>query len=134
YKAKFGPERMSHPKVANARIVFNPACAQCQTLFDSSGQIGPNLTGSQRQNLDYVLGKVLDPSAVVSKDYRMTTIRTKDGRVINGIVASETPTAVMLKAPNETIVVQADEIDKRKLSETSLTPEGMLAAMSQDDA
>ena len=134
YKAKFNPEVMSHANPANGRVVFNRTCAQCHTLFDTGGQVGPNLTGAQRQNLDYVLGKVLDPSAVVSKDYRMTTIRTKDGRVINGIVAQETPSAVTLKAPNEMIVVPVDEIDKRKLSDTSMMPEGMLASMSQDDA
>jgi len=134
YKKKFTPEVLAKANLSHGRAVFSNACGICHTLFDSGGQVGPNLTGSQRANLDYVLGKVLDPSAVVSPNYRMAVIRTRDGRVINGIVYQETDSAVTLKAPNETIVVQKDEIDKRKLSDISMMPEGLLAAMSDADS
>ena len=134
YKAKFTPDILAKANLSHGRMVFANTCGVCHTLFDSGGQVGPNLTGSQRTNLDYVLGKVLDPSAVVSRDYRMTIIKTKDGRVINGIVQQETDAAVTLKAPNQTIIVQKDEIEKRKVSDTSLMPEGLLAAMSEQDA
>jgi len=134
YKAKFTPDVLAKANLPHGRVIFAKTCGVCHTLFDSGGQVGPNLTGAQRVNLDYVLGKVLDPSAVVSRDYRMTLIKTKDGRVINGIVQQETNAAITLKAPNETIVVQKDEIEKRKVSDTSLMPEGLLAAMSDEDA
>jgi putative heme-binding domain-containing protein len=134
FKGMFNNEVMSHANPVNGRAVFNRTCAQCHTLFDSGGQVGPDLTGAQRTNMEYVLGKVLDPSAVVSKDYRMTVIKTKDGRVINGIVSQESDNAVTLKAPNETIVVQKGDIEKRKQADVSLMPEGMLAGMTQDEA
>ena len=132
YKAKFTPQVMSGANVSAGRATFARTCAVCHTLFDAGGQVGPNLTGAQRGNIDYVLGKVLDPSAVVSQNYRMTIIKTKDGRVINGIVQQETPTAVTLKAPNETLVVQTSEIEKRKISDLSLMPEGLLSTMSDE--
>ena len=49
--------------VAQGRVVFTNTCAQCHTLFDAGGKVGPNLTGSQRANLDYLLENVVDPSA-----------------------------------------------------------------------
>jgi putative heme-binding domain-containing protein len=134
YKKKFTPDVLARANVSHGRAIFGNTCGTCHTLFDSGGQVGPNLTGSQRANLDYVLGKVLDPSAVVSPNYRMTVIRTKDGRVINGIVYQETDSSVTLKAPNETIVLQKDEIEKRKLSDVSIMPEGLLSAMSDTNA
>lgn len=134
YKSKFTPEALAKANLSHGRVIFSNACGVCHMLFDSGGQVGPNLTGAQRFNLDYVLGKVLDPSAVVARDYHMTVIKLKDGRVINGIVQRETDAAVTLKAPNETIVVQKDEIDKRKLSDISMMPEGLLASMSTEDA
>lgn len=134
YKANFTPELLKSANLSHGRLIFSQTCGVCHTLFDSGGQVGPNLTGAQRSNLDYLLGKVLDPSAVVSPDYRMTIVRTKDGRVINGIVQQESDSTVTLKGPNETIVVQKADIDKRKLSDSSLMPEGLLAAMSDYDA
>jgi putative heme-binding domain-containing protein len=134
YKAKFPPDVLKKADLSHGRLLFSQTCGVCHTLFDSGGQVGPNLTGAQRSNLDYLLGKVLDPSAVVSPDYRMTIVRTKDGRVINGIVQQETGSTLTLKAPNETIVVQKADIDKRKLSDSSLMPEGLLSAMSDTDA
>jgi len=134
YKAKFTPDVIAKADLSHGRLVFTRTCGVCHTLFDSGGHVGPNLTGAQRSNLDYVLGKVLDPSAVVSQNYRMTIIRTKDGRVINGIVQQETPTAVTLVAPNETIVVQKEDIDRQKVSDSSLMPEGLLAGMSTEEA
>lgn len=134
YKAKFPPDVLKKADLSHGRRIFSQTCGVCHTLFDAGGQVGPNLTGAQRTNLDYLLGKVLDPSAVVSPDYRMTIVRLGDGRVINGIVNQETPTTLTLKAPNETIVVQKADIDRRKLSDSSLMPEGLLSTMSDSDA
>ena len=133
YRKKFPPDVVQNGNASHGRMIFSKTCGVCHTLFDSGGDVGPNLTGAQRTNLDYVLGKVLDPSAVVSRDYRMTIVRTKDGRVVNGIVQHESDAALTLKAPGQTIVVQKDEIDKRKLSDSSLMPEGLLSGMSDED-
>ncbi|MEM9702476.1 MAG: hypothetical protein AAF907_08535, partial [Planctomycetota bacterium] len=47
------------------RTVFNSSCGRCHKLYGEGGELGPNLTGSDRQNLDYLLGNIFDPSAVV---------------------------------------------------------------------
>ena len=116
------------------RVLFAKTCMQCHTLFDAGGKVGPELTGANRQELDYLLSNILDPSAVVGKDYQATTIRTKNDRVVTGLLRAEDNNAVTLQTENDTLIIPKTEIDARKLSEISMMPEGLLANMTKDDA
>ena len=62
------PDALKKADRSHGRAIFARTCAKCHTLFDDGGKIGPDLTGSQRINPEYVLTKVLDPNAVVAKD------------------------------------------------------------------
>ena len=53
------------------------------------GQVGPDLTGSNRRDLDYVLSNVLDPGALIGKDYLAHIIATTDGRIRPGIIRGQ---------------------------------------------
>jgi putative heme-binding domain-containing protein len=134
YKATYTPDKLANADLPNGRAVFNKTCAQCHTLFNSGGHVGPDLTGSQRTNLDYLFENVLDPSAVVAKEYLMTIVRTKDGRVINGIIQKETPAALTLRTPTEDVVLPKDEIEKQVTSNQSMMPEGLLEGLATNDA
>lgn len=116
------------------RVLFAKTCMQCHTLFDAGGKVGPELTGANRQDLDYVLSNILDPSAVMAKDYQATTIRTKSDRVVTGLLKFEDNNSVTLLTENDTLIIPKTEIDARKLSEISMMPEGLLANLSRDDA
>jgi len=89
YKALLTPDFLAKADRSRGRLIFKQTCATCHRLFDEGGDIGPELTGSQRSNLDYVLENVLDPSAVFAKDYQVTVLETKDGRVLTGIIKQE---------------------------------------------
>ncbi|HZE96649.1 MAG TPA: family 16 glycoside hydrolase [Planctomycetota bacterium] len=116
------------------RVMFAKTCMQCHTLFDAGGKVGPELTGANRQDMDYLLSNILDPSAVVGKDYQATTIRTKSERVVTGLIKAEDNNAVTLQTENDILIIPKTEIDARKLSEISMMPEGLLANMSKEDA
>ena len=105
----------------------------CHTLFDAGGNVGPNLTGSQRANLDYVLTNVLDPNAAVPKQYQMVIIQTTDGRVLNGILKQEDDLTLALQTTNEIVTLSKDEIEVRKATTNSMMPEGMLTPLSDDE-
>ena len=67
-----------------------PASARtCHTLYGEGGKIGPDLTGANRDNLEYLLENIADPSAVVAPDFRMSLITLKDGRVLAGMVTTK---------------------------------------------
>ena len=69
YKAMLTPEPGKPEDRSQGRAVFAKVCQQCHTLFGVGGQVGPDLTGSNRADLDYILSNVLDPSALIGKDY-----------------------------------------------------------------
>ncbi|RPI91008.1 MAG: dehydrogenase, partial [Planctomycetaceae bacterium] len=82
------------------RAVFAKVCQQCHTLFGAGGRVGPELTGSNRANLDYLLSNVVDPSAVLAREYTPRVIETTGGRVVTGLVKEETPQAITVLTAN----------------------------------
>ena len=115
------------------RAVFAKVCQQCHTLFGSGGKVGPELTGSNRANLDYLLSNVVDPSAVLAREYTPRVIVTQGGRVLTGLVKEETAQALTVMTANETIVLPKDEIEEMKPSDKSMMPDDLLKPLSDDD-
>lgn len=112
------------------RAVFARACQQCHTLFDVGGLVGPDITGSNRGDLDYILHNILDPNAEIPNDYRTSILSTQDERVISGIVKQQTPNAVTMATANDTVTVPRDEIESLYQSELSMMPEGLADALT----
>lgn len=131
WKAKYskGPKG----NASKGRAFYQKTCGQCHTLFDAGGKVGPELTGANRTDLDYLLQNILDPSALIGKDYQATMIRLKNERVISGIVKSETKDAVTIATENDVLTIPASEIDARRLADISMMPEGLLNALGEQD-
>jgi putative heme-binding domain-containing protein len=117
----------------HGRTLFVKHCAACHKLFGEGGEVGPDLTGSQRANLDYLLENVLDPNAVVPKEYQVTNFVLADGRLVSGIVLRETPDGVSVRTANEMVVVPRGEIESRKSTTQSIMPEGLLDQLKPDE-
>jgi putative heme-binding domain-containing protein len=120
--------------LSQGRAVFNTACATCHTLYGEGGKVGPDLTGGNLDNLDYLLENVVDPSAVVAADFRMSVVELKDGRMLNCLIAARTERTLSLKTMTETLTVERSEIEDIKESSLSLMPEGLLEALSAEQA
>jgi putative heme-binding domain-containing protein len=116
------------PDPSFGRAVFAKTCQQCHTLYGIGGKVGPDITGSNRANLDYLLENVLDPSAVIPNDYRATLIELKDGRVVTGIIRGETATALTVVTANETLTIPTSDVEKRTISNTSMMPDDLLTS------
>jgi putative heme-binding domain-containing protein len=112
--------------VTLGRAVFAKTCSQCHTLFGAGGKIGPELTGSNRANLEYILSNVLDPSAVMAKEYQPSVIVTADGRVVTGIVKAQDGVALTVQTANELVTIPRDEIDEMQTSTQSMMPDDLL--------
>jgi putative heme-binding domain-containing protein len=133
YKTKLDASQLQKADRSHGRALFQRDCANCHKLFDAGGQIGPDLTGSQRANLDYVLENLVDPSALVGRDYQMSVFQTADGRVINGIVLREDEGAVVVQTQNDRVALAKSEIEAREQSRVSLMPEGQLSRLSDQE-
>jgi putative membrane-bound dehydrogenase-like protein len=121
------------PDRSLGRAVFTKVCQQCHTLFGVGGQVGPDLTGSNRADLDYLLSNVLDSSALIGKDYLAHVIATTDGRVLTGIIRAEDKDTITLVTANETIVLPKTEVDQRRASEQSMMPDDLWKPLSEHE-
>ncbi|MDG3003630.1 PVC-type heme-binding CxxCH protein [Paludisphaera mucosa] len=113
------------PDLELGRAVFARTCQQCHTLFGAGAAIGPDLTGSNRADLEYVLSNVLDPSALIGKDYLAHVIATSDGRVLTGLIKSEDKDALTLQTANELLVIPKEDVEERRPSELSMMPDDL---------
>ncbi len=130
YKGLLTPDVLAQASPAQGRLVFNRLCAACHTLFGAGTKIGPDLTGSNRTELHYVLENLIDPSAIIGRDYQLTNIFTRQGRLVAGIVVEETERAVTMQTATERVVLAKDDIEERQLAKVSMMPEGMIEQMT----
>ncbi len=132
-KSKLTEDALKKADLVQGRLVYAKTCAGCHVLFEEGRHVGPNLTGSQRNNLDYVLENVFDPSAVVGRDFRLTTIATTDGRMLTGIITEEAAESLTLKTPKDDVLLAKSEIEDRKQSLISMMPEGLFEKLSDQE-
>jgi len=133
YKELLTPDALKSANPLRGRVLFNRTCSACHTLFDEGGKIGPELTGSQRSNLDYLLENVVDPNAVVWNQYRATYFETADERLISGIVLRENESTVTIQTQTGTLTLPRKEITARTDSMLSMMPEGLLESLKPEE-
>lgn len=130
-KAKLTPDVLAKADLSKGRAMYQ-ICAACHVMYGEGGKVGPDLTGSGRANLDYLLENIVDPSGVVSADYRMSMLTLKDGRVLSGVIAKQDDRTLTLRLMTEETTVEKSEIAKQDTSPVSMMPEGLLMAFQPD--
>jgi putative heme-binding domain-containing protein len=112
---------------AEGREVFRKLCATCHKLFEEGESLGPDLTHANRKDRDYLLASIVDPSAVIRKEYLAYDVVTTDGRSLTGLIAEQTANAItLLDAKNQRTKVARDRIESIQESPVSLMPENLL--------
>ena len=110
---------------ARGRAVFKEQCGKCHMHSGAGGRVGPELTGMAVHPAQELLIHILDPNRSVEGNYRAYTVSTDDGRVVTGLLASESRTAIeIVDAEGKRVVIQRNEIDEFAPSPNSLMPVG----------
>lgn len=117
---------------SEGRALYAKTCGQCHMLFGDGGNLGPDLTGADRGNVRYWLENILDPNAVVGKDYQTLTALTEDGRVVTGLLREETEVAIVLEDADKRITLPQSEIESLAPTSKSLMPEGLLQPLTPE--
>ncbi len=134
YKELLSSTAFANADPSRGRLIFKETCAACHVLYGTGGKIGPDLTGSNRANLDYILLNSIDPSYDVPQGYKMVIIHTVDGRVLNGVIAEENAQRIILKTVQQpTVVILKSDIEARKISPKSMMPDGQLDKMKPQE-
>jgi putative membrane-bound dehydrogenase-like protein len=121
------------PNLANGRRLWNQHCAGCHRLFGEGASIGPEITGAQRSNVRYVLENVVDPSASVADNFRVSLFLLTNGQVVTGVPISKSPESIVVQTSKEQVVILTEDIDEVKTSQLSLMPDGLLDGLSESD-
>jgi putative heme-binding domain-containing protein len=132
-KVTLPDEIIQQADVRAGRAVFTRMCGACHSLFGEGAKIGPELTGAQRADLDYVLENLIDPNALVGKNYQMTLVTLDDGRVVSGVIDAENETMVTLKTTSGKMTIAREDIEDLTTSEVSMMPEGQLEKLSFEE-
>jgi putative membrane-bound dehydrogenase-like protein len=118
---------------ARGQALFVQHCGVCHKLFGEGETIGPELTGSERGDLEFLLTSIIDPSALIRKEYEAQTIALTDGRVLSGLVVEDNETSLtLLDSQRQKTVVPKADVEATKPSSTSLMPEGLLDKLPDD--
>lgn len=119
------------------REVFKKQCSKCHTHSGEGTKIGPDLTGMAVHPKKELLTHIIDPSRSVEGNFRVYTVVLTDGRVMNGLLASESKTAIeIFDAEGKKHAIQRDdieEVDGLIASTKSLMPEGFEKQVKPDD-
>src|SRR5205085_10556915 len=116
------------------REVFRKTCAVCHRLYDEGGQVGPELTHANRKDRDYLLVNIVDPSAVIRKEFMAYRAELEDGRVLSGLIAAQAAGALTFAAANgERSTVPRAQIKSLEESAVSLMPEGLLQTLKPQE-
>lgn len=134
YRTLLSDKAVADASKAQGRLVFQRTCAPCHKLYGEGGIIGPELTGSNRANLDYLLGNILDPSGEIQDDYKMVVITTRDGRTYVGNVAKETDRQLTLRiVGQDAVLINKSDIQTREVTPSSMMPTGLLDNLSEKE-
>jgi putative membrane-bound dehydrogenase-like protein len=134
YKGLLTDQKVSAASKTQGRLVFQRTCAPCHKLYGEGGIIGPDLTGSNRANLDYLLGNILDPSGEIQDDYKMVVVTTRDGRTYVGNVVKENERQVTLRVVGQdAVAINKSDIQTREVTPVSMMPSGLLETLSDKE-
>jgi len=131
YRGLLTDTAISRANVQNGRAVFQRACGPCHKMYGEGGTLGPDITGSNRANLDYLLFNVLEPNSEVQDAYKMVVVTTRDGRTYTGTVVAETERQVTLRVVGrDAAVINTSDIQSREATPVSMMPPGLFATLT----
>ena len=94
---RFNNDLRAAPGDVKAGIrIYNQVCARCHKLYGSGGELGMDLTNSNRKDRNYLLTQIVDPSVYIRKEYMSYEVHTTSGRVVSGLMVEQDGASVTL--------------------------------------
>jgi putative membrane-bound dehydrogenase-like protein len=132
YKKLLSPRYLRGGDTSAGRAIFDATCAKCHRLFGEGHELAPDLTGSGRKRLDYLLSNLIDPSGLIDPAYRLTTVVTGEGRQLSGYIMQLTEDFVMLKTQEGEVRIPLDDVELFSTSTKSMMPDGLLQTYTNE--
>jgi putative membrane-bound dehydrogenase-like protein len=113
--------------------VYMKNCSSCHQVKGTSGiNFGPDLGSVHNWSRDAIMINILAPSSSISSGYDLWHVELKNGESFQGIISSETPTALTLKnAAMEIKTINRADIVSLKAMNISAMPTGLEKQINQ---
>ncbi len=113
-------------------------CVVCHRFAGDGGATGPDLTqAAGRFGIKDLSEAIIEPSKVVSDQYRASIVATTSGQVVTGRIVNETDKSltIVVDPEDSTKIAQVpkDQVEGMKPSATSLMPENLLGALNENE-
>lgn len=121
---------------AHGKQLFQANCARCHMPRQQGGRVGPDLSGISSKTKEELLTSILDPSYAIEPRFVNYVVITKDGRMYDGVIASETPGSITLRGGSDDgsdQTVLRTNVGQIRASSVSLMPEGFEKKLSEQD-
>ena len=135
-KKGLGPRTRDFQK--GQRAFAAARCIVCHRFGEDGGATGPDLTqaGGRFQIKDMVEA-IIDPSKVVSDQYKSSIVQTADGKVITGRIISDNDQHIIIVTDPEDatkfVTIQKDMIEEIFPGTESLMPKGLLNQLNEEE-
>jgi len=119
---------------ASGVALYNKHCAVCHRHGGEGGLVGPDLTGMAAHPKEELLIHILDPNRSVEGNFRLHTVTTRDGKVLAGLLASETRTSIeLVDSQGKRFLLSRDDVEELQVSAKSIMPEGFEKQMNEKE-
>jgi len=117
---------------ARGAIVFyqpHTTCAKCHVMDGAPNGLGPDLTALPQETSDrQLVESLLEPSKTIRKGFELTTVATRDGRTISGLVVGSNEGRIVIRElsqPAQVVAIVRSDIERQSISGTSAMPAGL---------
>ena len=123
---------------AGRRAYAAARCVVCHRFGEDGGATGPDLTqaGGRFQVKDLVEA-IIEPSRVVSDQYKASIVQTAEGKVVSGRIVAEDEASITIVTDPEDATklarIARSDIEEITSSSTSLMPAGLLDQLSEQE-
>lgn len=116
------------------QVLFENLCGQCHMAGEvGTGAIGPNLATVQHWPRHALLAELINPSERIASGYESWRLTRTNGSTIEGIIASETSSAITMISLTETVVVPRQDVKELTAIPGSFMPPGLNMALEPND-
>lgn len=114
--------------------IFKQKCAVCHQVGKLGHQVAPSLESVKNKSTADLLISILDPNREAQPNFNTYVVQTIDGRVITGMIGSESSSSITLKrAEGKEDVILRSNIDLLQATGVSLMPEGLESDLKRQD-
>ena len=128
-------EALEGPRdLGRGREVFEKHCLNCHKLREKGHEVGPKLGSAVNKPDESILLELLDPSGDIAAGFGTYMIVTEEGRIFNGILASDSATSVTLRREkDESDTILRTEIETMTATDVSLMPSNLHEVVGPQD-